>query len=133
MADKPKVRPKCKSPYWIISRKNKYPKEFSGGQIKIDFGWIDTEWGNILKDAKKLGIVDDKLVGRINYIRSYGNATVHYGQYEDKAWLKLQHGKAADAPYGWIYKAKSLELLHKTIAIFNDVIKRQATAVKKEE
>jgi len=72
------------------------------------------------------------LISRIDYIRSYGNATVHYGQYRDKAWLKMQHGKVAEAPYGWIGREKALELLHKTISIFNEVIKGQANAIEKD-
>ena len=119
--------------YFSLARMINKPSEFSGGEVKIDFNWIDAEWGNIVKDAKKLGIIDDKLIGRIDYIRSYGNATVHYGQYEDKAWLKMQHGKVANAPHGWIGRAEALELLHKTIGIFNNVIKRQAIAMKSEE
>jgi protein-S-isoprenylcysteine O-methyltransferase Ste14 len=119
--------------YFSLARRTNKPKDFGGGLVKIDFDWIDAEWGNILKDAKKAGIVNDKLIGRIDYIRSYGNATVHYGQYEDKAWLKMQHGKVVDAPHGWIGREKALELLHKTIGIFNEVIKGQANAIKNEK
>jgi hypothetical protein len=112
--------------YFSLARRRNKPSEFSGGRIEIDFNWVDLEWGDIVNDAKGLGIVDDELLRQINHIRSYGNATVHYGQYEDKAWLKLQNGRNADAPHGWIGKDRALELLHRTIAIFNEVIRRQA-------
>lgn len=119
--------------YFSLARRTNRPKEFSGGAIKIDFDWIDTKWSKILNDAKNLGIANDKLIGKIEYIRNYGNATVHYGQYEDKAWLKLQHGKVAEAPHGWLGKEKALELLDKTISIFNEVIKSQANTIAQKK
>jgi hypothetical protein len=37
-----------------------------GGEIKIDFNYIDSEWSDIVKEAKKFGIVDGKLESKIN-------------------------------------------------------------------
>ena len=118
--------------YFSLARRTNNPKEFSGGRIKMDFNWIDVEWGNIVNDAKELGVVDDKLIYRIDCIRGYGNATVHYGQYEDRAWLRMQNGRVVSAPHGWVGRDKALELLHETISIFNEVIRKQANTSSEE-
>lgn len=112
--------------YFSITRRDNLPRVYSGGVIKVDFNYIDSEWQEIMNKAKELGIADGKLEKRVNDIRSYGNSVVHYGEKLDKHYFDMRQGKSATAPVGWLDRKKALGLLHETISIFNEVLKGQA-------
>jgi hypothetical protein len=112
--------------YFSLARRENQPKHFSCGTVKIDFSYIDSKWGDIVCKAKELGIIDNDLGSKIKDVRRYGNFTVHYGEILDKAHLEIRQEGEANTPNGWLSREKALEVLRKTIGIFNEVLKRQA-------
>jgi len=99
--------------YLLTSREIKGSKDWEAvREIKVDYNFINDEWGNILCRAKRYGYVSGELEQQLNKIREAGNFAAHYGRRLDKKLSTAR--KIKNRVQLWIGREDARRTLYRT-------------------
>lgn len=96
-----------------------------GGFLLFDKGYVDSQWGDIVRSAKEKKIIDGGIENEINFIRNRRNYASHFAERRDKGFLEIS-AKASvnESQVLWIIESAAFRVIEKTQVLLKIIISR---------
>lgn len=107
--------------YLSITRAKNLPKTFSGGEIDIDYNYVNKNWGQLVKTALNSNLIDKKLENRIERLRKKGNKAMHFAAISDK---ELSKGNIKQ----WLEEPEAFQAIKTAWEIFTKLLQNLEAA-----